>query len=72
MKKMKTTPAVLGKTVKRSVVMELASQDKRKHTSHYKREPLPVGSRMVAKYHMVDGVPHKAVNGVLVPLTKKA
>jgi len=72
MKKMKSTPAVLGKKVKRSVFMKLASQDKRKHTSHYKREPIPTGSVVVAKYQMVDGVPHKAVNGVLVPLTKKA
>jgi len=72
MKKMKSTPAVLGKKVKRSVFMKLASQDKRKHTSHYKREPIPTGSAVVAKYQMVDGVPHKAVNGVLVPLTKKA
>ena len=71
MKKMKSTP-VVGKTVKRSVVMKLASQDKRKHTSHYKREPIPTGSVVVAKYQMVDGVPHKSVNGVLVPLTKKA
>ena len=72
MKKMKSTPAVLGKKVKRSVVMKLAAQDKRKHTSHYKREPMPAGSVVVAKYHMVDGVPHKMVAGQLVALTKKA
>ena len=69
---MKSTPAVLGKKVKRSVVMQLANQDKRKHTSHYKREPLPTGSAVVAKYTMVAGVPHKMVDGVLMPLTKKA
>lgn len=72
MKKMKSTPAVLGKKVKRSVFMKLAAQDKRKHTSHYKREPMAAGSVVVAKYHMVGGVPHKMVDGVLVPLTKKA
>jgi hypothetical protein len=71
MKKMKSTP-VVGKTVKRSVVMKLASQDKRKHTSHYKREPKSATEAVVAKYTMIGGVPHKAVNGVLVPLTKKA
>lgn len=72
MKKMKSTPAVLGKLVKRETFMALASQDKRKHTSHYKREPMATGSVVVAKYHMVDGVPHKVVNGQLVALTKKA
>ena len=72
MKKTKSTPAVLGKKVKRSVFMKLAAQDKRKHTSHYKREPMATGSVVVAKYTMVAGVPHKMVNNVLVPLTKKA
>jgi hypothetical protein len=50
----------------------LAEKDKWKHTSHYKRVPIETGSVVYAKYTMIDGVPHKAVNGVLVPLTKKA
>ena len=66
---MKSTPAVLGKKVKRSVVMKLAEQDKRKHTSHYKKEPLAV---YAPKYYMISGIPHKMVNGVYVPFTKKA
>jgi hypothetical protein len=60
-----------GKAAK-TQVNTIANQDKWKHTSHYKRVPIATGSAVVAKYSMVDGVPHKMVDGVLVPLTKKA
>jgi len=69
---MKTSPAIKGEPVKRSVVMALAAKDKRAYTSHFKREPKSATEAVVAKYTMIGGVPHKAVNGALVPLTKKA
>ena len=50
----------------------LAEKDKWKHTSHYKRVPVETGSVVYSKYQMIDGVPHKAVNGAWVALAKKA
>ena len=69
MKKMKKSPAVIGERVSKEVFMALAAQDRRSYTSHYKREPLNIKA---PKYINVGGVPHKLVNDVLVPLTKKA
>lgn len=67
-----------GKAVKsvtkisKSDFAKMCAKDKWAHKSDYKREPMPTGSVLVAKYVMVDGVPHKPVNGVLIPLSKKA
>lgn len=51
--------------------LELCAKDKTAYKSNYKRVPMAVGSAIVAKYTKIDGIPHKMVNGVLVPLTKK-
>jgi hypothetical protein len=61
-----------GEKVTKAQFKALASKDRWAFKSHYKREPLPTGAIAYAKYIMIDGVPHKAVNGVMVPLTKKA
>jgi len=45
----------------------LAEKDRRKHTSHYKGVP----TMHFAKFIEVGGVPHKMVDGVLVPLQLK-
>lgn len=72
MKKMKTNPAIkINETITKAQFLALCSKDTNAFRSDYKRPPLPTGSVVVAKYTNIGGVPHKMVNGVLVPLTKK-
>jgi len=59
-------------TITKAEFLAKCAKDKWAHKSDYKREPLPTGSAVVGKYITIGGVPHKSVNGVLVPLTKKA
>lgn len=70
--KTRKSKAIQTEVVKRDQVLALAARDKRKHTSHYKKEPMAAGLVAVSKFIMMDGQPHKMVSGVLVPLTKKA
>ena len=70
---MKTNPAVkINNPINKAQFLALCSKDTNAYRSDYKRPPLPTGSVVVAKYTNIGGVPHKMVNGVLVPLTKKA
>ena len=68
----KSSKPVKMAKVDAATFLGLCAQDKTAYKSNYKRVPLPAGSAMVAKYTMVAGVPHKMVNGVLMPLAKKA
>jgi hypothetical protein len=67
-----------GKAVRSTVKMSKeqfaakCAKDTNAYKSDYKRVPLPTGSTVVAKYVNIDGVPHKNVDGVFVPLIKKA
>lgn len=60
----------VSQAITKEEFLALAAKDKRKHTSMYKQ--VPEERVAIAKFHMVGGVPHKMVDGVLVPLTKKA
>lgn len=53
--------------IKSSEVMAIAAQDKRAYSSHYKRVP----ATSVAKIINVGGVPHKFVDGQMIPMVKK-
>ena len=65
-------PVRVNEKVTKAQFLAKCAADTNAYRSEYKRPPLPTGSVVVAKFVMVDGVPHKMVNGVLVPLTKKA
>ena len=68
----KSSKAVKMGKIDAATFLALCAKDKTAYKSNYKRVPMVAGSAIVAKYTMVAGVPHKMVNGVLVPLTKKA
>jgi hypothetical protein len=68
----KSSKPVKMAKVDAATFLGLCAQDKTAYKSNYKRVPMAAGSAMVAKYPKVNGIPHKMVNGVLVPLTKKA
>jgi hypothetical protein len=67
-----STVTVSNNAVDQATFLALCAQDKTAYKSNYKRVPMASGSAMVAKYPKVNGIPHKMVNGVLIPLTKKA
>ena len=66
-----STVTVNNNAIDQATVLELCAKDKTAYKSSYKRVPMAAGSAIVAKYPKIDGIPHKMVNGVLVPLTKK-
>lgn len=66
-----STVIVNNNAIDQATFLELCAKDKTAYKSNYKRVPMAVGSAIVAKYTKIDGIPHKMVNGVLVPLTKK-
>jgi len=66
-----STVIVNNNAIDQATFLALCAKDKTAYKSSYKRVPMAVGSAIVAKYTKIDGIPHKMVNGVLVPLTKK-
>ncbi len=62
----------VNETITKAQFLAKCAQDTNAYKSEYKRVPLATGSAVAAKFIMVDGVPHKRVNGQLVALTKKA
>jgi hypothetical protein len=61
----------INETITNPEFLAKCAKDTNAYRSEYKRPPVPTGSVLVAKFVMVDGVPHKMVNGSLVALTKK-
>ena len=76
MKTLKTTKSSkavrVAETITKAEFIAKCAKDTNAYRSEYKRPPLPTGSALAPKFVMVGGVPHKMVNNVLVPLTKKA
>ena len=66
-----STVIVNNNAIDQATFLALCAKDKTAYKSSYNRVPMAVGSAIVAKYTKIDGIPHKMVNGVLVPLTKK-
>jgi len=66
-----STVTVNNNAIDQATFLALCAKDKTAYKSNYKRVPMAAGSAIVAKYTKIDGIPHKMVNGVLVPLTKR-
>lgn len=65
-----TGKAVKGSVASKAEVAAIVAQDRKWYLNMYKREPMPAGTVLVPKHIMVNGIPHKSVNGQLVALTK--
>jgi len=67
MKKLAKSTVVSKVKMTKEEFLKLHSSDKRAYTYGFKREP----ATHFAKYQNIGGIPHKMVDGVLVPLTRK-